>query len=111
MKRFNDWLGSKLAYWLSTMTMFYVVTFGTLVTLYFDTPKGVQGWLIYWISVFFQAVALPVLGYVSNLAGARQEKILKETHDAVLEELAIVREELEIAKEERELLKKLIEKQ
>jgi hypothetical protein len=109
MKRFNDWLGDQLAYWLSTMGCFYLISIAILATLFFQRPEGVQAWLMFWVTVFFQGVALPVLGYVSRKAGEKQEQILNETHDAVMEELALVKEELEIAKEEREILKKLLE--
>ncbi|BCU81856.1 hypothetical protein JIR001_16390 [Polycladomyces abyssicola] len=109
MRRFNDWLGDKLAYWLSTMGCFYLISIAILATLFFQRPEGVQAWLMFWVTVFFQGVALPVLGYVSRKAGEKQEQILNETHDAVMDELALVKEELAIAKEELELLKKLLE--
>jgi hypothetical protein len=110
LKRFNDWLGDKLAYWLSTMACFYLISIAILATLFFQRPQGVQAWLMFWVTVFFQGAALPVLGYVSRKAGERQEQILNETHDAVMEELALVKEQLAlvkeqlaIAKEEREM--------
>jgi hypothetical protein len=117
LKRFNDWLADKMAYWFSNMACFYIVTLLTLATLYFDTPKNIQGWLMYWIGIFFQAVALPVLGYVTRKAGETQEQVINETHDAVLEELALVKEQLAlvkeqlaVAKEERDIIKQLVEK-
>lgn len=91
IKRFNDWLADKMSYWFSTMVCFYVVTLLTLATLYFDMPKNIQGWLMYWVGIFFQAVALPVLGYVSRKAGEKQEQLLQETHDAVMEELTLIK--------------------
>lgn len=115
LKRFNDWLADRMAYWFSTMACFYLVALLTLSALYFDTPKNIQGWLMYWIGIFFPAVALPILGYVSRKAGETQEKTINETHDAVLEELALVKEQLAlvkeqlaIAKEEREILLNMI---
>jgi hypothetical protein len=47
------------------------------------------------ISAGFQAVALPVLAFVSNMQGDRAEKIARETHDAVMKELKILREQNE----------------
>lgn len=105
MKRFNDWLGDKLAYWLSTMVCFYLIAGAILATLFFQQPQGVQAWLMFWVTVFFQGTALPVLGYVSRKAGERQEQLLNETHDMVMEELAMIREQLDIAKEEREIIR------
>lgn len=108
IKRFNDWIGNAMAVGFSTMACFWVVAFLTLSTLIFDPPKNLQGWLLYWVGIFFQAVALPVLAYTGKIQSDKQEQILKETHDAVMDELAIVREELKIAKEEREILKQII---
>jgi hypothetical protein len=91
IKRFNDWLGDKLAFFLSSMVCFYIVSITILSTLFFQKPNGLQAWLIFWITVFFQGVALPVLGYVGRKAGEKQERLLKETHDVVKEELALIK--------------------
>lgn len=109
MKRFNDWLGDKISYWLSTMTMFYIVALLVLAPLLWQRPNGLVGWMQYAIAVFFQGAALPVLGYVARVAGERQERVLTETHDAVMEELSIVKDELRIATEDRQALRALIE--
>lgn len=62
----------------------------------------------YAISVLFQGSALPVLGYVARRAGESQELVLNETHDTVMEELALIKEELALAREERDELKMLL---
>jgi hypothetical protein len=48
------------------------------------------------------------LGYVARKSGESQEKVLKETHDTVMEELALIKEELRLAKEERNALIELV---
>jgi hypothetical protein len=63
----------------------------------------------YGVAVFFQGVALPVLGYVAWKSGERVEKVIKETHDVVLEELKIIKEELKLAREERDSINRLLE--
>lgn len=108
MKRFNDWLGDKLAYWLSTMAMFYIITAMVLVPLAFQRPDGLVGWMQYAISVFFQGAALPVLGYVARRAGEKQEQTINETHDTVKEELALIKEDLALAHEQRVELEMLL---
>jgi len=87
-----------------------------IIPLFFQQPTGI-GWVQYGVTVFFQGVALPVLGYVALRSGERTEKMIKETHDVVMEELLLIKEELQVAKEERdnliiivEDLKKLAEK-
>ena len=101
MNHFNDWLGGKLAFWLSSMAMFYIITAMVMVPLFFQRPEGLVGWMQYAISVFFQGAALPILGYVASKAGDKQERVLNETHDTVMEELILIKEDLELAREQR----------
>jgi uncharacterized membrane protein len=109
LKRFNDWIGDLLANKvLSTMLCFYVVSLAILITLFFDRPTTIQGWLLFWVTVFFQGVALPLLGYVSKKSGEKQEKLLQETHDAVMAEMKILRAELILARKERRAMNELI---
>lgn len=106
--RYNDLLGDKLAYWLSTMAMFYGVSFLVIAPLFFQRPESLVGWMQYSISVFFQGVALPVLGYVARKAGEKQEQLLQETHDAVMKELSYIQEALRLADIERDEMKAVV---
>lgn len=108
LARFNDWLADKLSDWLSTMAMFYAITFLVLLPLHWQKPQGLVAWTQYVVSVFFQGVALPVLAFVAKKAGDRQEKLLQETHDTVMEELAMIREALQLASEEWDKLKEIV---
>ena len=108
MDRFNQWLGDKLSYILSTMAMFYGVSFLVLATLFFQTPTSLVTWIQYIISVFFQGVALPVLGYTSRKSGELQAQLLRETHDTVMSELDYIKRQQEAARMEREELEKII---
>jgi len=108
MNQFNDWLGDKLAYWLCTMAMFYIITAIVMVPLFFERPQSLVGWMQYAISVFFQGAALPVLGYVSSRAGEKQERVLNDTHDTVMEELILIKEDLALACEQRNELEALM---
>lgn len=110
LKRINDIMGDKLALWLSTMGCFYIIFALVIVPLFFQQPQGFIGWVQYIVQSVFQGVALPVLGYVARVGGEKQEKTLNETHDVVMEELAIVKEELALAREEREQLLKVLER-
>jgi hypothetical protein len=97
--RFNDWLGDKLSDWLSTMAMFYGIAFLVLIPLYWQQPTSLVGWIQYTVAIFFQGVALPVLGYVSKREGQKQAVLIKETHDAVMEELKLAKEERKLTME------------
>ncbi|WP_425801958.1 hypothetical protein ACHOLT_14410 [Desulfitobacterium sp. Sab5] len=108
MKRFNDWIGDKISFWLSTMAMFWIVCAFVLIPLFWQRPEGLIGWVQFLIQSFFQGAALPVLGYVSRKAGENQERILNETHDTVMDELAMIKDELALAREERDELKILL---
>ena len=108
VKQFNDWLGDRLSYWLSTMAMFYIITILVMAPLLFQRPQGLVGWMQYAIAVFFQGAALPVLGYVARKAGERQEQVLNETHDTVMAQLALIKEDLDLARDQRDELEALM---
>jgi len=118
-KKINDLIGDKLAYWLSTMGMFYGISFLVIAPLFFQVPNGLVPWMQYIVSVFFQGVALPVLGYVARKGSEKQEALLKETHDTVMNEMAsikeiadsmknIITENHKLASEERASLNKIV---
>ena len=91
LKLINDAIADKLADWLSTMAMFYGITILVIAPLFWQTPHGIVAWMQYAVSVFFQGVALPVLGYVAKKSGDKTETVLRETHDAVMSELKELR--------------------
>ena len=92
INRFNEWLATKLADALATMVMFFGVTFLTLSILFFQAPKTPLEWVQYIIQTFFQGVALPVLAFVAKIEGKKQQKLLQETHDAVMSEMKEIKE-------------------
>lgn len=108
MKKFNDWLGDKLSYVLSTMAMFYGIAFLVVAPLFFQRPTTLVTWMQYIVAVFFQGVALPVLGYTSRKSGEVQAKMLQETHDTVMKELDYIRKQQESARVERDELQKIL---
>jgi len=108
IRTLNEWLADHLSIWLSTMAMFYGVTFLVLATLFFQKPTNLVGWMQYLISVFFQGVALPVLGYTAKKSGDVQAKLLKETHDTVMEELSSIKVQQNFHKEEIASQKKIM---
>ena len=110
LKKFSDWLGDNISYWLSTMAMFYVVCALVLAPLIWQRPQGVVSWIQYCISVFFQGAALPLLGYVSRKSGDQQQRIIMETHDTVMEEFNLIKQDLTFAKEQQEELRQILHK-
>ncbi len=90
-RRSNDWLADHLAAMMATMGMFWVLVGLTWGSVILSRPKGAQGWDLFLVSIFFQGAALPVLGYISNKQGDRMVAMLKETHDATMQELAEIK--------------------
>ena len=108
MKKFNNFIADKLSAAMAPMTLFWLLLILDVAGAIVDPPANVQAWLLWGVSILFQSVALPVLAFVSNKQAERTEKVLRETHTAVLEELSIVQEELTLAREERDKLNKLM---
>lgn len=91
-QKINGWLATKMADYLATMAMFYGVTILTLSILLFQAPRSPLEWVQYAVQTFFQGVALPVLAFVAKISGEQQEKLLRETHDAVMNEMKEIKE-------------------
>ena len=92
VSKFNEWLATKLADALANMVMFFGVTVLTMSILFFQTPHTPLEWVQYIIQTFFQGVALPILAFVAKIEGNRQQKLLQETHDAVMDEMKEIKE-------------------
>ena len=91
MKKLNllmDNLAEKLSNALSSMIMFWIITLLVIIPLFWNQPKDLVSWMQYIVSVFFQGVALPVLGYTAKLSGKRTDEIINK-----IEELTIKIEE------------------
>lgn len=101
---FNNWLANKLSDYLATMVCFYIVLALVLSILFLQLPRTPLEWIGFVIQTLFQGVALPVLAFVAKISGEKQERLLTETHDAVIEELTYIKEVLKsITLENKEL--------
>ena len=83
----------------ATAWTFYLVVFAVLRVLHYQLPHTPLEIIAYVIQTFYQGAALPLISFVSKLEGAKQNKILIETHDATLEEFRILKEEMSLIKE------------
>jgi len=104
LKNFDDQVGDKLSDGLSSMKIFYLITFLVLVPLIVQRPDTFIGWIQYMSTAVLQACALPLLGYTTKKQGEIQAKILQETHDTVMKELNLI-------KKQQAANKKLVEAQ
>lgn len=108
---FNERLAVQATRAFGTMWAFYVLTCYGLLPLLFPTAINA---LLYWSNVV-QLIALPLLAVGQAVLGRAAERRADETHDTVMEELAIAREEraafkqlLATATEELALLRQLV---
>ena len=75
LNELSDKLAEKLSDALSSMSMFWIITLMVVIPLIWVQPKDAVSWMQYIVSVFFQGVALPVLGYTAKLSGIKNEKL------------------------------------
>jgi hypothetical protein len=92
--RFNDKIANVSSVVLSSMWLFWILLIILAVAFFLQPPKGAYEMVIFFVGATFQAIALPVLAFVSNIQGDRQEKIMNEMHAEILEELNILKEQV-----------------
>lgn len=80
-RKWMDELAEAMSNALSSMTMFWIITLLVITPLFFTQPVGLVGWMQYVVSVFFQGVALPVLGYTAKLSGKRTDQIISKIEE------------------------------
>lgn len=88
LKRASDWVAGHAAAIVATMALFWLLNVVIFASLFFQRPHTLQQWLLFFVTIWFQGVSLPLIAKVTNLQGDRTEKIQRETHDAVMQELA-----------------------
>lgn len=76
------------------MEAFWILVVLTWGSVAISRPAGAQGWDLFLVSIFFQGAALPILGLVSQKQGDRMERVMRETHDAAMEEVGLLRSEV-----------------
>ena len=88
VSKLNECVAESLADGLSTMWCFWAILFLVTIPLVWQRPDTAYQWAQYLSTAVFQAIALPVLAFVAKVEAKRQIKLLRETHDAELAELA-----------------------
>jgi len=81
---FNEKLGVILSDGLSSMQMFYIVFIFVVLPLLFEHPSSLIAWIQYLSTAILQAVALPLLGFTTKKSGDVQEKVIKESHELLI---------------------------
>jgi len=92
-KSLNSWVANILANALSSMWSFWTLSVILVVAAFLHPPSNTYEWVMFVISASFQALALPVLAFVSDIQSDRQNKIINSTHQMAMEELKLIKEQ------------------
>lgn len=92
----------------------YILTCAIWTAVALNPPKTIYEWLIVIVSVYYQGVALPGLGYQTNAEGLETRQLMVDIHEENLEELNETKQMLaeiqEMHKELAEVLQELKQK-
>ena len=94
LNNFNNKLANVLADILSNMYFFWFCVCLDLYGLVAQPPQTTLGWCNYISQTCIQLLALSVLAFVSKISSERQEKVIRETHNMIIEQLRINKDEI-----------------
>jgi uncharacterized membrane protein len=94
MGRFNEWLGLRVTRVVGSMYCAYAFALLTLTSLPSNLDSVAH--FVQWVSTsFLQLVLLSVILVGQEIQSRQSEALLRETHDAVFEELKLLRHTME----------------
>ncbi len=115
MNKFNDMVAKITAKVLGSMWLFWILVVVLAVLWIMDPPRDGFEIALFVISTAFQAIALPVLAFVSNQQGDKAARVAKETLSSVKGDIALanetlseVRKELKILQEQQKSIEQLL---
>lgn len=105
----------------STKGAMYILTAAIWISVALNPPTSIYAWLIVIVSVYYQGVALPGLGYQTKFENSETRQLMLDIHNENQEELAdqrqmheetqqMVAEIREMHQELSEILKQLQQK-
>ena len=80
----NALIANKLAMMMSSMWLFWVLSIFILIAGLIEPPKDPYTFVMFVISAGFQAIALPVLAFVSNIQSDKQMKLIQDNHNMLM---------------------------
>lgn len=110
LKKIDDAYVSGLTWATSSKGAMYTLTAAIWISVALNPPKTIYEWLIVIVSVFYQGVALPGLGYQTNAEGKETRQLMLTNHQENQEELADIKEMQEELKEMHQELKDYLKK-
>ena len=108
MKRFNDWLASKITSAVGTMWCAYIFAAIALISL----PSALKSHdpivIVAWVAqTFLQLVLLSIIMVGQDVQSKDMQQKISETHTASLGEFELAKEAREIANKELQELKEI----
>ena len=108
MKRFNDWLASKITSAVGTMWCAYIFAAIALISL----PSALKSHdpivIVAWVAqTFLQLVLLSIIMVGQDVQSKDMQQKISETHTASLGEFELAKEAREIANKELQELKQI----
>lgn len=92
MTNFNEWLGIRITNMVGTMWAAYAFAALALVSLPAAIATHSSVVIVGWIAqTFLQLVLLSIIMVGQGLSARKTEQVIRETHDAVLREVAELR--------------------
>jgi len=90
--RLNNIIANRTAVILSSMWLFWILLVAIIASYIMQPPKGAFDISLFFISTAFQGLALPVLAFVSNIQGDRQQAQLDHMQKEIHKELKLIKE-------------------
>ena len=110
MKKFNDWIASKITSAVATMWCAYIFAAIALISL----PSAIKSHdpivIVAWVAqTFLQLVLLSIIMVGQDVQSKDMQQKISETHTASLGEFELAKEAREIANKELQELKEIAE--
>lgn len=88
LKKIDDAYIAALSWATSSKGAMYILTFAIWTAVALNPPKNIYEWLIVIVSVYYQGVALPGLGYQTKFEGKDTRQLMVDIQKENLEEIA-----------------------
>lgn len=108
LKKIDNAYVAALSWATSSKGAMYTLTIAIWTAVAMNPPKNIYEWLIVIVSVYYQGVALPGLGYQTNIESKDTRQLMLDIHQENLEELSETKEMLAEIKDMHEELTEIL---
>jgi Zn-dependent membrane protease YugP len=93
----------KLSDLLAMAWLFYILNIAAVIILVFQRPTDLLSWTLFFGTIYFQSVTLPVINNTAKRSGEKMMKVLQETHDTAMESHSELHSKLDLLIENMEV--------